>query len=129
MEHELFKPEDLIYCYSRAQAIEDGVLVDVSDLAREAGFIVPVAVTHGVWSSVVVPPQKAKDQGECETGRLWDVLYIASRRIRDAEGTEVQFYILATNNRGRRTLVNLKAVSGPGDNGEHVITIMLPDED
>jgi hypothetical protein len=78
---------------------------------------------------VVVPPQKAKAQGECETGRLWDILYIASLRAREAKGYEVLFHVLATNNRSRRRLVQLKAVSGPGDDGEHVITIMLPDED
>lgn len=125
----LFKPEDLIHSYSRTQAIEDGVLIDVSELAREAGLIVPVSVTQGVWSNVVVPPQKAKEQGEDETGMLWDILYIASRKIKEATGSEILFYILATNNRGTRKLVQLKAIAGPGDEGELVITIMLPDED
>ena len=129
MGKELFNPNDLIYSYTRVQAIEDGILIDVSELAKEAGFVVPVAVTNGVWSSIVVPPKKAKEQGECETGRLWDVLYIASRRIKEATGNEVLYHILATNNRGTRKLVQLKAVAGPGDNGELVITIMLPDED
>ena len=36
--------------YTRAQAIEDGILVDVSDTAREAGFNIPVAVTRTVWT-------------------------------------------------------------------------------
>ena len=36
--------------YSRAQAIEDGILVDVSDTAREAGFTIPVALTRTVWT-------------------------------------------------------------------------------
>jgi hypothetical protein len=30
---------------------------------------------------------------------------------------------------GRRKLANLKAVCGPGDAGEAVVTIMLPEED
>ena len=29
---------DVISTYTRAQAIEDGVLIDVSSMAREAGF-------------------------------------------------------------------------------------------
>ena len=126
---DFFKQEDIISIYTRAQAIEDGILIDVSELAKEAGFVVPIAVTNGVWSSIVVPPKKAKEQGECETGRLWDVLYIASLRIKEATGTEVLFHILATKNRGTRKLVQLKANAGPGDNGELVITIMLPNED
>ncbi len=39
-----------ISAYSRAQAIEDGILVDVSDTAREAGFNIPVAITRTVWN-------------------------------------------------------------------------------
>jgi len=45
---DLFGPP--ISSYSRAQAIEDGVLVDVSALAREAGIRFPVAVTAGVFA-------------------------------------------------------------------------------
>ncbi|MCF5089180.1 hypothetical protein GIW57_03195 [Stenotrophomonas sp. PA-6-5C] len=40
----MFEPSDLIHSYTRAQAIEDGVLVDVSDVAKEAGFKLPVAI-------------------------------------------------------------------------------------
>ncbi len=36
----------VISVYTRAQAIEDGVLVDVSETAREAGFRIPVAVNR-----------------------------------------------------------------------------------
>ena len=39
-----------ISAYTRAQAIEDGILVDVSDTAREAGFNIPVTVTRTVWN-------------------------------------------------------------------------------
>jgi hypothetical protein len=37
--------DDLIYAYTRAQALADGVLVDVSPMAREAGFRFPTAIT------------------------------------------------------------------------------------
>ena len=39
----------VIFAYTRAQAIEDGILVDVSETAREAGFRIPVAITRTVW--------------------------------------------------------------------------------
>ena len=38
-----------ISTYTRAQAIEDGFLVDVSETPREAGFKIPVALTRTVW--------------------------------------------------------------------------------
>ena len=44
----LFTQEDIIYTYTRAQAIEDGYIVDVSEVASEAGFRWPVAVTRAV---------------------------------------------------------------------------------
>lgn len=37
----LFSDAPVVHAYTRAEAIEDGVLVDVSETAREAGFRVP----------------------------------------------------------------------------------------
>jgi len=42
-----------ISTYTRRQALDDGVLVDVSEMAREAGFRFPVAVTHAAWEDCV----------------------------------------------------------------------------
>lgn len=49
---------ELIYAYTRAMAIDDGMLVEVpAELAREAGFTVHVALTAGAWhEAVAVPP-------------------------------------------------------------------------
>ena len=44
---------DIISTYTRAQAIEDGVLIDVSPIAKEAGFEWPVAMTAGAWADCV----------------------------------------------------------------------------
>jgi hypothetical protein len=45
-----FDGMEIISSYSRAQALEDGVLIDISVLAREAGLKFPVAVTMAVFS-------------------------------------------------------------------------------
>ena len=42
---------DIISTYTRAQAIKDGVLIDVSSTAKEAGFEWPVAITAGACVS------------------------------------------------------------------------------
>ena len=39
-----------ISVYTRAQAIEDGVLVDAGSMASEAGFRWPVAFTAAAWA-------------------------------------------------------------------------------
>ena len=70
----MFENADLIHRYTRADAIRDGVLIDVSATAREAGFRWPVALTCAAWERcVAVPPGVAcQDQA----GRLWDVLWM-----------------------------------------------------
>ncbi len=114
-----------VYSYTRAQAIEDGVLVDVSSLAKEAGFTAPVAMTRTVWDSYVeVPP---KTEGQDEKGRLWDILWMCHLAAKKG-GEEIKFEF--KHRKGKKLFTGtLKAVIGPGDQGEPVITIMMPDED
>jgi hypothetical protein len=120
---------DIIYSYSRAQAIEDGVLIDVTTAAREAGLKFHTAVTAAVWNEFVTVPAKATWQDE--SGRLWDVVWMLAYAIRQqSEPSPVlEFELHVQNdNRGPKP-VKLKAVCGPGDDAEPVITVMLPEED
>jgi len=41
----MFENADLIHRYTRADALRDGVLIDVTATAKEAGFKYPVALT------------------------------------------------------------------------------------
>ena len=66
----------VISVYTRAQAIADGILVDVSETAREAGFKIPVALTRTVWERIVALPEGYRGFQD-ERGRLWDVLSMA----------------------------------------------------
>ncbi|MBI1213763.1 MAG: hypothetical protein GC190_20070 [Alphaproteobacteria bacterium] len=120
----------IIHTYSRSQAIEDGVLVDVTDLAREAGFRVPVAVTASVWARYVEVPTGAS--GQDETGRLWDVISMLRFAIatnRD-QASELRFRLYVVLRAGADPeLVELKAMCGPDDDGSPCITVMMPDED
>jgi len=122
---------DTAYSYTRAEAIEDGVLVDVSETAREAGITYPVAVTSRVWGEVVTPDDRSRPYGQSEAGRLWDVVMMLRFRIRAARQSEsVVFYKLSVIMKARqRRTITLKAVVDGGDDGEPVITIMFPDED
>src|SRR5262249_42765183 len=45
----MFDEGDLIHSYTRAGALRDGVLIDVSATAKEAGFNYPVALTRAAW--------------------------------------------------------------------------------
>ena len=46
---------EVIYTYSHQQAVEDGMLIDVSLTARRMGFDVPVFVTNTVWAEAICP--------------------------------------------------------------------------
>ena len=120
---------EVIYAYTRAQALEDGVLVDVSEIAKEAGIKFPVALTSAVHCKYVEVP--AGVIGQDETGRLWDILWVFRFAAAKFNGSTLLFKVHVRNdNRDcMPPLVTLKAVCGPGDTPEPVITIMLPDED
>jgi uncharacterized protein DUF6573 len=121
---------DLIYAYTRAQAIEDGVLVDVTETAKEAGIKFPVALTATVYGKYVEVPDGVI--GQDETGRLWDVLWMFRCAAAKFNGSTLLFKLYVRNHNeelSERDLVTLKGVCGPGDNAEPVITIMLPEED
>ena len=93
-----------IHVYTRAQAIADGVLVDLTTatdnqrlrLRQRAGFELPVAITRTAWAKTVEAGGIWKPHGEGEflalkggqslTGRLWDLLWmlrLACDRVRD----------------------------------------------
>lgn len=119
---------EIIYAYSRADAIADGVLIEVTDLAKEAGFRYPVAMTSTAWHECVEVDQQLSNQDE--RGRLWDVLMVLRSAISRCKDTSViSFKVLVADESGKQTEKRLKAICGPGDNEEPVITIMLPDED
>lgn len=144
----LFDGAEVISVYTRAQAIADGVLVDVSDAARQLGIRFPVAMTEAAWMRyVAVGDGDGADQSE--SGRLHDVLYMFRHAMVRCEGSEMTFSLYVAKNgasntllaneaapeRGsgfrlaRHRLVTLAAVCGPGDDAEPVITIMMPGED
>jgi hypothetical protein len=122
--------ENVIYCYSRAEAIADGVLVDVTETANEAGFKFPVALTRSVWASYVEVPAGA--EGQDEAGRLWDILTMLGHAARRSKAESLIRFRLHVRNDNRGCvppLVELKAVCGPNDDGSPCITVMEPGED
>ena len=126
----MFENADLIHRYTRAQALADGVLIDVSTVAREAGITYPVALTSAAWGRCVTVPPGVECQDEA--GRLWDVLFLLALAIHRSDGgAEVRFgvHVRDDNSEGTPPLVRLKAVCGPDDQGEPVVTVLLPEED
>ena len=121
----------VIYSYTRAQAILDGVQVEVTTTAREAGLSFPVFLTRGVFDSfVTVPPGVA---GQDEAGRLWDIVWMLRFAILRSRGgaDRIPVALYVRNDNRRATLIKLIATCGPldFDDPQPAITVMLPDED
>jgi hypothetical protein len=149
-EEELLKDQPfgpMIASYTRADAIADGVLVDLTAdavtkaMIREAGFKVPMAMTSTAFhETILAGTTETPDggfvfpSGQSFKGRLWDVLMVLMYTIRGArhkgDTDRVHFKVDAdTNGDGKHTTVNLWCQIGPGDNAEPVMTIMLEGED
>jgi len=123
----------VIHSYSRAQAIDDGFLLDAGPQAREAGLSIPTVLTRSVWNRCVEVPESQKGIQD-ESGRLWDVLYMASVAMRAAVragrvGDRLAYDVLVRDGDGRRRTVSIIAHVGPGDAGEPVLTLMFPEDD
>lgn len=122
---------EVIFSYSRADALADGVLIDVSGIAHEAGFTLPVTVSDNLYHGYLTPPLELAKEGLSVEGRLWDTLSVLRYAIKASPSTDrLSFTVLFTQAPDAEPEpVNLLAVCSPGDSGEPVITIMLPSDE
>ena len=133
-----------ISVYSREQAIEDGVLMDVTAWAgigpegMLGGFLVPVAITRALWNIIDIddptsgqePRRRAlvRGRGESTRGRAHDVLWMASVAARrNSNRDRLRFVVLMTvedqSGRIARKRLTLEArIDGDG------VTIGFPED-
>jgi hypothetical protein len=122
---------EVIFAYTRSQAVADGQQVEVSKLAAEAGIRFPVFLTRGVYEQFVIVPEGV--EGQDETGRIYDILTMLRFAIRHsrtgADRLAVALYVRNDNRHAQ--LVKLIATCGAldMDDPQPAITVMLPDED
>jgi hypothetical protein len=120
--------ERLIDKYSRAQAIEDGQLVDVTGWAKRVGIKFPVAFSREVWFKIIEPDDAAKDAGESQMGRLGKFLLKLRSEMLGSGGDRLEFQY-TVNVEGEPKLFSLYATLLPGDDLEPVITVLTQGED
>jgi len=132
---EEFMEIEMLHAYTRRQAMEDGVLVDATEMAKEAGIKYPVALSEAVYAKI-----KDKPATEDIQGRMWDVVWMLRCAITGAIPSKkvdesLIFYKLILNDDDvddggtfKPKEITLKALVHGGDAGEPVITVMLPEE-
>lgn len=141
-----------ILTYTRRQAIDDGVLIQLSgpgftgeewipQMVREVGIAVPTAITAEAWAEFVEMNPAAEQAGNDVKGRLWDLLWMFGLAARQSEESEVvfEFYCVIrpesseggppNPEMGGASLVHLKGVIGGDDNGGPCVTLMLTSQD
>ncbi len=112
---------EVISAYSRAQAIEDGALIDITSTTAGKCFKFPMAVTAAVYAVL----RDETSTSDSVDGRLWDMANIMMVAARSATGRrQIDFKIRM----GRRTH-DLYVVIGPGDTAAPVMTVMMKGED
>ena len=122
---------EVIYAYTRKQAVTDGEQVDVSTVAGEAGIRFPVFITRTAFDAYVTMPPDVS--GQDEAGRLWDVVWMLRFAIRKAVSgqSRLPFALYVRNDNRAPRLVKLVAMCGALDidDPQPAITVLLPDED
>ena len=112
-----------IHTYTRQQAIEDGILVDLSgnDAARQH-WRHPMAATSAVWIAIA---SAIREEGCDLNGIIHDISILAKLHMTGSGNEDIVYFIAKI---GKATC-KLKLHYGPGDNHEPVLTLMLDDED
>lgn len=132
---DLFGPVN--YSYTREMAINDGVLIDISEIATEAGFKIPTAVSEAVWNRYIEwdSDDSKRQSYQDQSGRLWDIVWMARCGIISANKgndreTLFELYCIPRDGESKSAeRTTLKIHIGPGDDENPVVTIMLPNED
>ena len=120
------EPEDVhsgpvIYSYTRARALADSALVDVTETGKEVGFKLPVAITEALQNRLT-PTKNEAVFGQDYDSRLWNVLWVAAFSIKLADPgidtvtfTVVHQEVDAKSGQLQNFELRLRAVCGSGN--------------
>jgi hypothetical protein len=107
MSASLFDDAEILSRYTRARALEDGILVDMTvepfgSMAREAGLKWPIAMTTTAFHECVAIVEGAKGHASQDTkGRWWDCLMMLRRTRREVSPLEQRWKLIVQDPDGR----------------------------
>lgn len=123
--NNIFSDADVISIYTRAQAIADGVLVDISKLFPISSrlYKFPIACTDTVWNVI-------KSTGHEELlGIVLAVLAASQKNITEPIDEASHLFGVVLEGAAPTERCTFKIMCHGGDECEPVLTIMLPTED
>jgi len=115
--------------YTRDQAFEDGVLINLSGEFPEchrlySGY--PVACTAGVWEVILQTINNPRSKDDFK-GVVLELLEMSTRVFKRIGRRESLFQFTVKGN-GEDKAYTFRAITSSGDSCEPVVTIMLQDE-
>jgi Family of unknown function (DUF6573) len=118
---------------TRKRALEEGKQKDITEVAKEAGLLVPVFITSTVWDNWITPDEEGLRTGEDEKTRLrsiLDKLLYFIRVHRQMSKSNLIYFPVPFTRAGNQGNVQLMSYLGPHDRTDQrpCITIMIPEE-
>jgi hypothetical protein len=114
---------------NRQEAIEAGILVDVSPIAEQVGLRLSVGISKPLWELGITASHQLADE-ECHT-RVRDVLLALRLHVEQAEITApwIKFpALLALPPEAQPQVCTLVAIAHKDSSAPYALTVMLPEE-
>ncbi len=106
---------------------------NISDIAKEAGLLIPVFVTSSIWDNWITPDNKSMEEGEDEKARATNLInsFLYYMRVhRQSSKSNLIYFPTKFKKDGNEEEVQLMSHLGPIEEGDNrpCITIMTPEE-
>jgi hypothetical protein len=114
---------------NRQEAIEAGILVDVSQIAEQVGLRLSVGISKPLWELGITASRQLADE-ECQ-GRVRDVLLALRLHVEQAEITApwIKFpALLSLPPETQPQVCTLVAIAHKDSTAPYALTVMLPEE-
>ena len=95
---------ELVYSYTKSEAIAVGEQIDITEIATEAGFKFPFFLTSGVNNII----EESLNYGaNSQEGVIWDILMVLKYHIRIEKASSLIFFKVVINwqNEQNKTLL------------------------
>ena len=123
----MFEDAELISCYSRQDAIDDGLLISLSDLTKDPQILgtykYPICLTDSVFGEIREDLDRNKHKEL--NGILWDIVSMSHLCVLKRISESIALFAVRLNDRD----IVLKIQCHASDDFSPCITIMGKDED
>ena len=123
----MFEDMELISCYSRNDAMEDGILIPLTDLTNDAQILktyrYPICLTSFVYEHIRTDLDRNPHKDM--QGILWDIIWMSQKSIFKKIDDSTALFKLLLNDRE----IILKIQCHPSDDMSPCLTIMGEKED